>query len=97
MVEVLYCVVVIPTNNRGYVLFVYVLVKPYNMSCIIQWYKSTPLHYAARQGHTNIVSLLVDHGAGVDMKDQVSLCEYNVMINELYDFVVTCMASNITL
>jgi len=69
---VLYCVVVIPTNNRGYVLFVYVLVKPYNITCIIQVDKWTPLHYAASEGHTSIVSLLVDHGAGVDMKNKVS-------------------------
>ena len=72
MVEVLYCVVVIPTNNRGYVLFVYVLVKPYNITCIIQVDKWTPLHCAAMQGHTNIVSLLVDHGASVDLKNKVS-------------------------
>ena len=72
MVEVLYCVLVILANNRGYVLFVYVLVKPYNITCIIQVAKETPLHDAARQGYTNIVSLLVDHGAGVDMKDMVS-------------------------
>ena len=72
MVEVLYCVVVIPTNNKGYVLCVYVLVKPYNITCVIQVYKETPLHLAASQGHTNVVSLLVDNGAGVDMKDQVS-------------------------
>ena len=53
-------------------LFVYVLVKPYNITGIIQVNKMTPLHYAARKGHTNIVSLLVDHGAGVDMKNKVS-------------------------
>ena len=72
MVEVLYCVVVIPTNNRCYVLFVYVLVKPYNITCIIQVAKCTPLHHAASKGHTNIVSLLVDHGAGVDKKSKGS-------------------------
>jgi len=72
VVEVLYCVVLIPTNNRCYVLFVYVLVKPYNITCIIQVNKMTPLHLAAMQGHTNIVSLLVDHGAGVEMKNEVS-------------------------
>ena len=50
-------------------MFVYVLVKPYN---IIQAYKQTPLHLAAMQGDTNIVSLLVDHGASVDLKNKVS-------------------------
>jgi len=54
------------------VLFVYVLVKPYNITCIIQVFKRTPLHFAASRGHNNIVSLLVDHGAGVDIMDQVS-------------------------
>ena len=90
MVEVLYCVVVIP-------MLCVVCVCTGQATCITQGVERTPLHLAARGGHTKIVSLLVDHGAGVDMKNQVSLCEYNVMINELYDFVVTCMASNITL
>ena len=72
MVGALHCVVAIPTNNRGYVLFVYVLVKPYNITCIIQVNKRTPLHLAASEGHTNIVSLLVNNGAGVNMKSKVS-------------------------
>ena len=75
MVEVLYCVVIPnhnPTNNRGNVLFVYVLVKLYNITCIIQVNKRTPLHQAAREGHTNVVTLLVGKGANVNMKDMVS-------------------------
>ena len=75
MVEVLYCVVIPnhnPTNNRDYVLFVYVLVKPYNITCIIQVTKWTPLHYAAMEGHTNVVTLLVGKGANVNMKNKVS-------------------------
>ena len=75
MVEVLYCVV-IPnhnlTNNRGNVLFVYVLVKPYNITCIIQVYKCTPLHLAVRWDHTDVVTLLVEKGANVNMKNAVS-------------------------
>ena len=34
-----------------------------------QW---TPLHYAASNGHTDSVALLVDNGADVNMKDKVS-------------------------
>ena len=38
---------------------------------IIQW-QSTPLHWAAGQGHTNSVALLVTSGADINMKDKVS-------------------------
>ena len=64
--------ITIPTNNRGYVLFVYVLVKPYNITCIIQVNKQTPLHIAVMMGHTDVVSLLVGKGANVNMKNEVS-------------------------
>ena len=60
------------TIIRGYVLFVYVLVKPYNITCITQVVKSTPLHLAAGSNHTDVTALLVDHGANVNMKDVVS-------------------------
>ena len=53
-------------------LFVYVLVKPYNITCIIQVDKCTPLHCTASEGHTNVVTLLVGKGANVNMKDKVS-------------------------
>jgi len=32
----------------------------------------TPLHNAAKHGHIDIVSILVDSGANVNMKDGVS-------------------------
>ena len=38
----------------------------------MQFTKRTPLHYAANSGSTGIVTLLVDHGANVNMKDLVS-------------------------
>ena len=34
--------------------------------------KWTPLYYAARNGHTDIVALLVSRGADISMKDKVS-------------------------
>ena len=34
-----------------------------------QW---TPLHLAARDGHTEIVDLLVKNGADINIKDNVS-------------------------
>jgi len=47
----------------------HILVKPYN---IIQENKLTPLHWAAAEGHTKVVSLLIEKGANVNMKDNVS-------------------------
>ena len=32
----------------------------------------TPLHYASENGHSEVVQLLLSHGATVDMKDNVS-------------------------
>ena len=34
--------------------------------------QSTPLHYAARNGHTDSVALLVASGADINMKNDVS-------------------------
>ena len=34
--------------------------------------QSTPLHIAARHGHTDSVALLVASGADINMKDDVS-------------------------
>ena len=64
--------IIIPTNNRGDVLFVYVLVKPYNITCIIQIRKMTPLHIAAHNDHPPVMSVLISHGADVNKKDMVS-------------------------
>ena len=38
---------------------------------IIQW-QDTPLHYAALNGHTDKVALLVASGADINMKNYVS-------------------------
>jgi ankyrin repeat protein len=32
----------------------------------------TPLHYAARRGHVDIVSMLLDRGADIEAKDEVT-------------------------
>ena len=32
----------------------------------------TPLHYAAREGHTDVVQLLIDKGADINAKNKVS-------------------------
>ena len=38
----------------------------------------TPLHYASRNGHTDVVELLIEHGAQVDVPAGVSrsVCRY---------------------
>lgn len=33
-------------------------------------WKQTPLHFAAEEGHMNVVKLLIDHIADVNMKDK---------------------------
>ena len=32
----------------------------------------TPLHFAAQQNHPHVMSLLISHGADVNMEDEVS-------------------------
>ena len=39
--------------------------------------RKTPLHYASERGHSEVVQVLISHGATVDMKDRVSSI-YNV-------------------
>ena len=53
-------------------LSVYVPVKSYNINYIIQWTDNTPLAFAAAEGNTEMISLLIAHGANVNMKDEVS-------------------------
>ena len=40
------------------------------MSCSLQL-KTSPLHVATEKGHTDVVDILVKHGAHVDTKDIV--------------------------
>ena len=40
------------------------------MSCSLQ-YDTSPLHVAAEKGHTDILNILITHGANVDAKDEV--------------------------
>ena len=37
-----------------------------NMNCVARWYQSTPLHQAAKHGHTDVVQVLLDGGAEPD-------------------------------
>ena len=39
--------------------------------CLLQS-ESSPLHLAAKNGHSEVVTLLITHGAKVDIKDKVS-------------------------
>ena len=48
-------------------------------------FNRTPLHYAARNGHSKVVQLLLSHGATVNMKDRVSIYAYKLcMIQNFY-------------
>ena len=40
------------------------------MSCSLQ-YGRTPLHVAAENGHTDVVDILLKHGADVNTQDKV--------------------------
>ena len=40
------------------------------MSCSLQ-FKESPLHVAAEKGHTDVIYILVKHGANVDTKNYV--------------------------
>ena len=40
--------------------------------CFMTQYGSSPLHVAAEKGHTDVVNILVTHGANVDTLDWVS-------------------------
>ena len=46
------------------------VVKPYN--CMFLQDHRTPLHWAARSYHTDIVKILIEKGADVNAKDDVS-------------------------
>ena len=47
------------------------------MSCSLQ-FEESPLHVAAEKGHTNVVDILVKHGADVDTKTEIVIdtCAY---------------------
>ncbi len=38
-------------------------------------YNKSPLHYASQRGYSEVVQMLLSHGATVDMKDKVSSIE----------------------
>ena len=40
----------------------------------------TPLMYAAQNGHNEVVKILVQHGAGVDMQDVVSILYCDIQL-----------------
>ncbi len=48
----------------------------YTLVIIISFqHNQTPLHYASEHGHSEVVQVLLSHGATVDMKDEVSSIE----------------------
>ena len=53
----------------------------YAVICLFQ-YNQTPLHYASKRGHSEVVQVLLSHGATVNMKDEVS---YKELVFRYYD------------
>lgn len=45
---------------------------------------STPLHWAARHGHTHMVALLVSHGADLHLRDVEGLVLFLFLNHNLY-------------
>ena len=46
----------------------------------------TPLHYASWNGHTDIVKLLIDHGAHIDVPTKVGV---NIYLATCMTYIVT--------
>ena len=57
----------------------------YHQTCIITQFGYTPLHEAACYGHVEVVEVLVNAGADVNIKENVS-CEWIVRASVKCDF-----------
>ena len=64
----------------------------------MQFNRRTPLHYAARYGHTDIFKLLEANGGDVNKKDKVSYWKCSVIIHHYHSLLVelriVCCASS---
>lgn len=47
---------------------------------------STPLHWAARHGHTRMVAVLVNSGAAVNIRDVEGQCCFILFIQNTFSF-----------
>ena len=52
--------------------------SPFPSSCPLYQYNQTPLMVAAAEGHTEVVIALLDRGANIESKSNVS--EYDVLL-----------------
>ena len=52
----------------------------FQVHVLLNW--TMPLHYASKHGLSEVVQVLISHGATVDVKDEVSSTD-NVYLHEL--------------
>ena len=59
--------------------------------CIVyQDYARTALMWASNDGHKEVVQLLLDHGAGIDIQDRVSIV-FTIVCIYVYIYMYICM------
>ena len=61
---------------------------------MISQYGSTPLHWAAKEGHTEIASLLIGNGADINSKNNDGLTSLHCAVDGGYKQIVSLLIGN---
>jgi hypothetical protein len=76
--------------------FRYILSRGAKVNVIGGVLKSTPLHWAARQGHIRIVALLVNGGADLTIRDVEGFTPLHVAVQVTTNFVAYSITDSCT-